>query len=1071
MNSQPLDSKGPLDYAAEDTSSISRLNKLANSILANYPDRALTILEPAITQARERSDSALLFDLLFTKILSLNTLNRHEDALIQLAEAEAIAASLNDVNREASALKQFGLCYQYLSQYNMAISYFNQALQRSREAEDTDLSAEILRNLGGVYSNKGSYYTAAMRYQQALDLQIAVGNEEAQAHILMNMGNNLARSGQLAKALQEYSRGISVAREAGDKNREAIILRMMGYSCYAMGVYPEAIEYFQQSLVIAEEYGFQSEMAELLSNLADVYIAMEEYGQAIIYVDSSQVILSKNANSLEGKHLLVKKGEINTLMGNCEAAIGNFLQALDMVESSNDDYFIRHQYFNLGKCYHKLDSLEQAIYYLTQAEQKANATNDLILRSEILLELGKIHQGIGNTERALNLLRDSYNTADLVNNLHTKLNAARALYLVYREQRDYEQAVVYLEQSKILQDSLLSEKNFREIGRLEAQFSYMRERDQITFSNNQQRNRQRFIQIILFLALVITAIITFFFAWLGHSKQRANNQLKHLNEEIRKQKEQILNIDQLKDRFFTNISHELRTPLTIIGGMTNQIEKAPDRWLSHGLALIRRNTDNLLNLVNQIMELSILKSDAIELHLIQTDIITPLRLITESFQTLAKSKGIRLHFLNDEKEVIMDFDQEKILRITSNLFSNAIKFTPSGGDIYLSVERRPALSEDGSDPQDQYLLLTFRDTGVGIPAEKQHLIFNRFFQVDEDGTHNKEGFGIGLELVYELVKVLDGSINMESEVGKGTTFWVRLPIRREAEVKDTMVSQDLPSDHLRKFIPHLSSVEVPVALPPTHSEKAKSANKLLIIEDNPEILLYLESLLAPHYKLEMARNGQEGIDLALKIIPDLIISDVMMPGKNGFEVCEILKTDECTSHIPIVLLTARADVESRIAGFSRGADAYLAKPFHEKELLIRLEKLLELRERLQQRYQSLAPISPTEDPNLQQEDAFICKLRGIIEKNMENSDFSIPELCKAIGMSRSQLHLKIKALTKRSTSYYIHSIRLHKAKDLLGTKGLTVTQVAYEVGFKDPAYFSRLFTKEFGISPNKYLID
>mgnify|MGYP002624696862 CR=1 FL=1 len=243
---------------------------------------------------------------------------------------------------------------------------------------------------------------------------------------------------------------------------------------------------------------------------------------------------------------------------------------------------------------------------------------------------------------------------------------------------------------------------------------------------------------------------------------------------------------------------------------------------------------------------------------------------------------------------------------------------------------------------------------------------------------------------------------------------------------------------------------------------------LLIIEDNPDVVQYLRSLLEDQYQLAIARDGEDGISMALERIPDLILSDVMMPKKDGFEVCATLKKDERTSHIPIILLTAKADTDSRIAGLERGADAYLAKPFDQKELFVRLETLLELRRALKRRYHSLEPAPPSPDTGLQQEDAFIEKLKAVILDRLDDENFGIAELCKAAAMSRSQLHLKIKALTDRSTSHFIRAVRLHKAKELLRNSHLNITEVAFEVGFNDPAYFSRSFSEEFGLSPRDF---
>jgi len=401
----------------------------------------------------------------------------------------------------------------------------------------------------------------------------------------------------------------------------------------------------------------------------------------------------------------------------------------------------------------------------------------------------------------------------------------------------------------------------------------------------------------------------------------------------------------------------------------------------------------------------------------------------------------------------MDFDREKMLRIISNLLSNAVKFTPEGGNIYLMLDK----STDTNQPAKEYLKLSIKDTGLGIPEDKLPYIFDRFYQVDTSSSRKGEGTGIGLALTKELVTLMEGEIRAESRLNKGSTFSLKIPISQEESIEK------------------LSEAEIQANLPirPKLDATASKSNttspinpiKLLLIEDNADVVTYLESLLEDNYELLIARDGREGIELAVKEVPDLIISDIMMPIKDGYEVCATLKEDERTSHIPIVLLTAKADDDSKIKGLTRGADAYLTKPFNKKELLIRLEQLQKLRQKLQDRYLNLEIPEANEEVEIKQEDAFILKVRAVIEENIQNPDLGVDLLCEKLGLSRTQLYMKIKALTNRSATQYIRAIRLFKAKELLQDSAQPVSQIAYEVGFSDPSYFSRAFSKEFGFPP------
>jgi YesN/AraC family two-component response regulator len=325
-----------------------------------------------------------------------------------------------------------------------------------------------------------------------------------------------------------------------------------------------------------------------------------------------------------------------------------------------------------------------------------------------------------------------------------------------------------------------------------------------------------------------------------------------------------------------------------------------------------------------------------------------------------------------------------------------------------------------------------------------------------------EGTGIGLTLVQELIHLLGGSIEVSSEPGNGSCFLISLPVTRQAPVVNTTL-----------VAPLVYTGDNTITIDNDHPIQTESiANglrpRLLIIEDSPDVIKYLRTCLEESYDLNVAMNGVEGIELATETIPDIIISDVMMPLADGFEVCNTLKLDERTSHIPIILLTAKADITSRIEGLKRGADAYIAKPFHKQELLVELQKLVALRRLLQSRYRSPDVPEASDDPATQIEDAFIQKFRAVVEANLDDPDFDVSSLCKALGISRTQLHRKMTALTGMSTSEFQKSIRLNRAQTLLQSTDQNVSEIAYAVGFRDPNYFSKAFSNAYGLSPSQF---
>ncbi|TNE56937.1 MAG: response regulator [Bacteroidetes bacterium] len=520
------------------------------------------------------------------------------------------------------------------------------------------------------------------------------------------------------------------------------------------------------------------------------------------------------------------------------------------------------------------------------------------------------------------------------------------------------------------------------------------------------------------------------------------------SRELAEKNELLEELDQLKTRFFTNISHEFRTPLTVIAGMTEQIGENPERWLDRGLSMISRNTSNMLDLVRQILDLNKLESGKLEASYIQADIIPFLRQLVESFQPLAETRDIRLAYHPATESLVLDFDPEKILRILSNLLGNALKFCSEGDQVEVDADR----------PEPNLLRIRVRDTGPGIAAEQLPHIFDRFYQAKDTSRFTAPGTGIGLSLVQEFIRLLEGSITVESREGAGTVFTVQLPIRQEARKPDT------DADLLPVKMQDLATT--PMA--GTGEDGDLDLPSLLLVEDNTDIVQYLMSCLEGRYQVTWAKDGEDGILQAVESVPDIIISDVMMPRKDGFELCQTLKTDTRTSHIPIVLLTAKADVESRVAGLKRGADAYLPKPFDKQELLARLENLLELRTRLQARYRTMEDMPASDEADLQPEDQFVRAIKEAIHAHMDEEEFGIHELCRTIGVSRTQLHRKIKALTGRSTSSLVRYIRLLHAQQLLLTTDLNISQVAYDCGFRDPKYFSNTFTEEFGVGPKDF---
>lgn len=549
-------------------------------------------------------------------------------------------------------------------------------------------------------------------------------------------------------------------------------------------------------------------------------------------------------------------------------------------------------------------------------------------------------------------------------------------------------------------------------------------------------------------------------------RQKAHFQLeksKLVQEQEHKEAERLKELDSLKSRLYTNITHEFRTPLTVIIGMTDQIKENEKE-------LINRNSNNLLQLINQMLDLAKAEEGKLQLDLIQKDIITYLQYLVESFLSAAESKNIKLTFYTETPQLLMNYDENKIRHIVQNLLSNAVKFTPQNGKIIFHTKL--IQKEDTT-----FLQIKVKDSGIGISQKDIPYVFDRFYQSDNTSTRKAGGTGIGLALTKELIHLMKGTILINSELGNGSEFIIQLPY----EVKDLPIKEQpsIPEDLLTTPTPFANTYSLLEAESfstfgvtsdasyRAFDLKKKTQPLLLIIEDNEDVLTYIKYSLKEHYNIQVARDGQEGIDKALEIIPDVIISDVMMPKKDGFEVTQLLKQNTKTSHIPIILLTAKATQQNKLKGLKYGADAYLMKPFDKEELLIRLEKLVELRTRLQEHYaqndflekQTIAKITDTETVFLQQ-------LHEAINTNLTTTDFSVPQIAQIMQMSQIQVYRKLKALTGKTPTQYIRILRMKKAMELLTTTSLNISEIAYNLGFSDPNYFSRTFQLVYGKTPS-----
>jgi signal transduction histidine kinase/DNA-binding response OmpR family regulator len=516
--------------------------------------------------------------------------------------------------------------------------------------------------------------------------------------------------------------------------------------------------------------------------------------------------------------------------------------------------------------------------------------------------------------------------------------------------------------------------------------------------------------------------------------------------QVQKQADQLQELDQVKSRFFINLTHEFRTPLTLILGPAKQIlSREKDEQTITDAGTISRNADRLLKLINQLLDLSKLEAGKMELNDTPVELVSLTRRNVLLFQSLAEQKAIKLGFEANQDTLFLSIDQAKLEGILYNLLSNAIKFTEPRGLIAVELKA----SGDKLD-----LLVT--DTGIGIPGNKMPYIFDRFYQVDSSDTRSQEGTGIGLAITKELTELMGGRLTVHSIANEGTTVQVTLPLQ---QIDAPYAIYPEAAAIANESVSHL---EIP---------RSKITNEdqplVLVIEDNFELRQFISSILTDKYQVIEAANGEEGLALGLERIPDLVITDLMMPLMNGYQVCTALKSNEKTSHIPVVMLTAKADTDSRIAGLETRADAYLSKPFDQRELVATIENLIALRRQLQDKYNQVNIWHTNTQSLPSMEQVFMEKVKRSVEAHLDDDQYSVDQLGDEIGMSRVQLHRKLKGLTNQSPGELIRVFRLQRAFDMLKQKAGTVSEVAYMVGFSNPNSFSTSFSKHFGFAPSE----
>lgn len=868
-------------------------------------------------------------------------------------------------------------------------------------------------------------------------------------------------------------RAMEYADKTGKPSLIATSLNTLGATYWLRGDQDKALEYYFESLSIAEANDLKVSASTTLGNIGIIYSERGDLQNALQYQKQSLELKKALGDSLGMARAFTNIGLNLFREEQWAAALENYQEALNLARALNEKFGEGLLLGNIGAVYIEQKKFGEARTYLQQALKIRRELGDKSGVANDLNNIGSTYLREGQVDQALGYFHQSLEIAGEVGS-HTLLTLPyESLADAYRQKGDYRQAFEYQALLMEAKDSINNQKVIESVAEMEAKYQTEQKEKELARAELELSRQRSARNRILYGSLIAILALSILLLW-ARSRARLRRQQAELEKA---EAEKLRELDRLKSSFFANISHEFRTPLTLIKGPLEEMANGRFQGdLQKYYRIMLRNSNRLLNLVNQLLDLSKLESGRMLLQLERGDAGRFIKAIAHAFESMAARKQIRYHIEVGEGLETACFDRDKLEKILANLLSNAFKFTAEEGAVSLQAQSL----ENG-----RRLHLKVQDDGIGIPEMELPHIFERFYSPPRPPQRGAtlppwgglEGAtGIGLALVKELVELHGGRIEVQSEEGKGTTFLVSLPIgeavlKRGELVEPGADALDIPagpaadSDAIASTasIESTASIASKVSItPPPSSEEI-----VLIVEDNQDVRRYISDQLQGQYRLLEAADGKEGLETATREVPSLIITDVMMPEMDGVELCRILKQQEATSHIPIIMLTARGEREDKIEGLEQGADDYLTKPFDAEELRLRAKNLLEQQRRWRERFSKEVTFKPREMAVTSADEAFLNRVAEVIDRNMEEETFGVPGLADAVGLSRSQLHRKLKALAGKSPSQVIKEMRLQRAKELLEKGAGNASEVAFMAGFNSLAYFSTCFKDAYGVSPSE----
>jgi len=960
------------------------------------------------------------------------TIAQQTDSLLEL---------LNKSTSPETTIHLYQQLAELTSDENTALAYYQKALAIARQTKNNNLMVEAYTRLGKYHRVRSDYVLAIPIYTNALGV-VTDPSSPILLDTYLELGIAYLRLSKLDSAEYYLNKGIDITSAHPDSHMQASLYNMMGNLMKEKNDYKEAITYYLKATEIFEQTGDDDGLTQSLSNIGNLQNLSGNYEKALDYALKSLAIaekINKQPSIAYSNRLL---GRIYRRLGQFDNALLAYDRALRVYQTSGAKRDVAETLTSIGNIYYEKENLEKAKENYLKSLQISKTISDSANMAYSYSALGFASHELKSSKEAVLYFDSAIRVAKQLKLYPLVMDGYQALSELYAGQKNYELAYAYHQRYASLSDSLSQMQNKREAAALEARYQNEKKENEIRALKaeneiNQLRLQKQSSQrnyLIGFLILSLTVIGMFFYLY--REKQKLNKRLATLNE--------------TQSRFFANISHEFRTPLTlIIGPLQQKIEQSPSSAETKDFKMMHRNAVRLHRLIDEILDLSKIESGNMKIQAAEGDLKQFLKTAYASFESLANQKQINYSLQLPDTGIVGYFDRDKVEKIVYNLLFNALKFTSEGGTVQLIA----------SVNADQ-LTIQVADNGPGIPEGKLPHIFDRFFQVEESASIHG-GTGLGLALSKELAHAHHGTLTAANQKSGGSVFTLTFPIapgyyRNELSPTVLSTSDFSFKTYLEDEAIYDTAFDAEIDLP-----------VLVIAEDQSDMREFIRQVMADRYKIILAEDGKDAWDKILQHVPNLVISDLMMPGLNGNELCRKIKTHEATSHVPVILLTARADQQSKLEGLHTGADDYLTKPFDARELQARVQNLIAQREKLKSLFAHRAvPFAPVAEAT--PESQFLNKVIDILKKNFADADFGVDEFTHEIGMSRMQLHRKLKALTDKSPGDFLRLFRLEHAKRLLSTKGISVSEAAYQSGFNNLPNFSRLFKAWAGITPSEY---